>query len=333
MSSPSDAHRQTPDRTTVGIAFVVVAVFFISVNDMLIKQLSGAYPLHEMVFIRSAVGIVFSLAILQFEGGIAMLRTRQPGLHIARGIFIVGANMAFFAALAAMPLADATALFFVAPLFITLLSVPFLGESVGPRRIGAVIVGFIGVLVMLRPGNFVTQAASDQLILLLPIIGAFAYACMQILTRRLGAASTASAMAIYIQTTFIVVSLGFWLIAGDGRYAEGLENKSAVFMLRAWTWPETADLWRFALMGCVTAVVGYSMSQAYRLSSSATVAPFEYVGLPLAIFWGWIVFSDLPGATALLGIALILASGLFVFLRERQLKRSVARGLRAGKPG
>ena len=204
MSSPSDAHRQTPDRTTVGIAFVVVAVFFISVNDMLIKQLSGAYPLHEMVFIRSAVGIVFSLAILQFEGGIAMLRTRQPGLHIARGIFIVGANMAFFAALAAMPLADATALFFVAPLFITLLSVPFLGESVGPRRIGAVIVGFIGVLVMLRPGNFVTQAASDQLILLLPIIGALAYACMQILTRRLGAASTASAMAIYIQTTFIV---------------------------------------------------------------------------------------------------------------------------------
>jgi len=221
-------------------------------------------------------------------------------------------------------LADATALFFVAPLFITILSIPFLGERVGARRLGAVLVGFVGVLIMLRPGATGVDTAPDRTILFLPIFAAFAYACMQILTRRLGVESKASAMAVYLQGTFIAVSLGFWAIAGDGRFAEGLENESAVFLLRAWTWPDREDWLLFLVLGLMSAVIGYSLSQAYRSADAATIAPFEYVALPLSILWGWIVFGHLPDLWVLSGISLIASAGVYVFLREKKKARSVA---------
>ena len=157
------------NNATIGILFVLAGVFFISINDMLIKQLSGGYPLHQMVFTRSIIGIMFSLIFVQMEGGWRILRTNQPGLHVLRGLLIVTSNMTFFVALAAIPLADATALFFAAPLFITLLSIPILGEKVGPLRLGAVIFGFLGVVIMQRPWEGVDTLGTSRLILLLPV--------------------------------------------------------------------------------------------------------------------------------------------------------------------
>ena len=118
------------NRAAAGIAFITAGIFCISINDMLIKELSGGYPLHQMVFVRSAIGICFGLIFVQLEGGFSILRTSQPWLHAFRGLLIVAANMTYFAALAALPLADATALFFVAPLFITLLSIPVLATLI-----------------------------------------------------------------------------------------------------------------------------------------------------------------------------------------------------------
>lgn len=317
-----------PDHTTsnarLGILFVIFGMVAISVNDMLIKQLSGNYPLHQMVFVRSAIGICFSAVIIQFEGGWSILRTRRPLLHLIRGLTVVVSNLAFFAALAVMPLADATAMFFVAPLFITLLSIPFLGEKVGVRRIGAVIVGFLGVLIMLRPGMAGTGESQHILILLLPVLAAFAYAFLQIMTRALGVQSKASAMAFYIQATFILVSLSFFLVAGDGRYAENQESEVLIFLLRAWSWPAEADWPLFALLGFLSAIIGYTLSQAYRLANAATIAPFEYVGMPMAIFWGWIIFGTLPDIWVWAGVVLIASSGIYVFLRERAVDRPIA---------
>ena len=325
-SAPTSARE--PDRINLAIGFIVLAMFCISLNDMLIKQLSDSYPLHQMVLVRSLIGIAFTFCILQFEGGIGILRTRQPGLHLVRGLLLVTANMSFFAGLAVIPLADATALFFVAPLFITVLSVPLLGETVGWRRFAAVIVGFVGVLVMLRPGGDAADGAGDRIALMLPIVGAFAYSCSQILTRRLGAASKASAMAIYIQATLIVVCSGFWLVAGDGRYAEGLESKSAIFLLRAWVWPSEEDWSLLIILGMTSGVIGYSLSQAYRSASAATVAPFEYIAMPMAIAWGWVVFGELPDMSGGIGIALIVGAGLYVFMRETHRARPIASGRR-----
>ena len=306
---------------TIGIFFILLGMLCISINDMLIKQLSGDYPLHEMVFARSAIGICFSLLLVQLEGGFAILRTDRPGLHLLRGLLVVVANMCFFTALAVIPLADATALFFAAPLFITVLSIPLLGEKVGFRRLAAVLVGFAGVVIMLRPGGGLPDGAPDRVVLLLPVIGALAYALMQILTRRLGISSKASAMAVYIQGSFILVSLGFWLVAGDGRFASGVENPSIEFLLRAWRWPAEEDRLLFLFLGVNSAVIGYALSQAYRSADAATVAPFEYVALPLAIMWGWLIWGELPGLEVVLGSAFIVGAGLYVFLRERQRNR------------
>lgn len=320
----SEAPSRLANKPALGIGFIVLGMFCISINDMLVKLLSGGYPLHQMVFVRSVVGITFSFVILQFEGGLAALRTDRPWLHLARGLLIVFANLSYFAALAAIPLADATAIFFVAPLFITLLSIPLLGEKVGIRRLSAVVIGFFGVLIMMRPGVGASGSDADRLVLILPILAALAYAGMQILTRRLGAFSTASAMALYLQATFLAVGALFWLVAGDGRFAEGLENESAIFLLRAWTWPTPEDWLLFGLLGAMSAVVGYALSQAYRSADAATVAPFEYVALPMAIFWGWTIFGDFPDAWVLCGILLIVGSGVYVFLRERQKQRESA---------
>jgi len=313
------------NRAGLAIGLILLGVAAISVNDMLIKRLSGGYPLHQIVFTRSAIGIVLGLLLVKLEGGFHLLKTRQPGLHLLRGLLIVISNMSFFLALSVLPLAEATALFFAAPLFITLLSIPVLGEKVGPLRLGAVIVGFIGVVVMMRPWASTATLEVSRWVLLLPVLAALTYALNQLMTRKLGVNSKASALMVYIQAAFVAVSLGFFLIAGDGRFVDEGSNPSLQFLLRAWVWPAEEDYLTFLGIGLNIALIGYCLSQAYRLGDAATVAPFEYIGLPLAVFWGFVIFGDLPVREVWVGIALILASGLFVYLRERQKALRVTR--------
>jgi len=316
---------QAINRAGPAIAFVLFGVLCISLNDMLIKQLSSGYPLHQIVLFRSLIAMLVSSVFLHFEGGWAALRTDQPMLHVARGVLVVIANMSYFLALAVLPLADATALFFAAPLFITLLSIPLLGEKVGPLRMVAVIVGFIGVVIMQRPWAPTESLDASRIVLLLPVLAALAYALNQLMTRRLGLKAPASTLAIYIQATFLVVSIAFYLVAGDGRFAAQTTNASLQFLLRAWVWPAPQDWTVLIGMGLNGGLIGYCLSQAHRLADAATVAPFEYVGLPLAVFWGLFIFGDLPTWEVWSGIVLILSSGLFVFFRERAKARRITR--------
>ena len=317
---------QATNNANLGILFIIGGILAISVNDMLIKELSGDYPLHELIFFRSAIGLAFSVVFVWMEGGWRILRTRRPFLHMLRGLLIVIANMTYFVALAAMPLADATALFFAAPLFITLLSIPILGEKVGVLRLTAVTVGFLGVVIMQRPWDSTAELQVSRIVLLLPVVSALTYALTQLMTRKLGVDTKASALAVYIQAAFLIVSVLFFVFAGDGRYAIGVENSSLQFLLRAWVLPESGDWWVLIGMGANAAIIGYCLSQAYRLADAATVAPFEYIGLPLAVFWGWIIFTEIPVWEVWAGMALIIASGLFVFVRERQKSLAIARG-------
>lgn len=307
--------------TRFAITCMLVGAFAISLNDMIIKTLSGDYPLHQLVFFRSLLALPFTFTFLHFEGGLRKLRTSTPFLHLTRGLLVVLANMLFYAAVVVLPLAETTALFFVAPLIITLLAIPLLGEPVGPRRLTAVAVGFLGVVVMMEPWAALGLGAEgsdgvNRWFLLLPIGSALAYAGMQILTRRLGAQAPAAAMAIYIQCTFLMVSVVFWIVAGDGRFVEGVESESLVFLLRPWIMPEREDLLLIGALGLCAGFIGYTLSQAYRSAPAATVAPFEYVLLPLSLFWGFTIFGEIPGNPALLGAALISGAGLYVFMRE-----------------
>ncbi len=294
-------------------------MFAISIQDALIKQLSGAYPLHEIVLIRSLTALPVMFVILQFEGGWRRLLTPRMPLLIVRGLFVVVSNSAYFAALAVMPLAEASAIFYVAPLFITVLSIPMLGEKVGPWRAGAVIVGFIGVVVMLRPGDGVIQLAA-----VLPILGALAYALMQMLTRRLGVTESASVLALSIYFSFIVVCVLMYLIAGDGSYL-GKVHPTLNFLFLPWKMP-TDDHWPIlAGIGLLSTTIGYMLAQSYRLGEAGLIAPFEYVGVPLAVVWGFIIFGEVPDMTAWTGIMLIVGAGLFIVYREVRRGRPVSR--------
>ena len=306
----------------IGVLSAVGAAVFFSVNDVVIKSLSGDYALHQVVLIRSVIGMLVLLAfIFPHQGGYSLFRTRRLGAHVVRAMCVVFANFCFFMALAAMPLADVAAIFFVCPIIITTLSVLLLGEHVGPRRWLAVGIGLVGVLIMLRPGTSAFQAAS-----LLPLASAFAYALLQIMTRHIGGTERAATMTFYIQLVFICVSSGIGLAVGDGRFA-GQGNPSLDFFFRQWVWPDTGDYLIFLLLGTCSTCAGYLISQAYRLCEAGLAAPFEYIALPLAIFWGVVVFGDWPDAVSWIGITLIMIGGLYMFWREALSPHgSLARG-------
>ncbi len=316
---PPDTTAQVrPAGNLVGIACVIGATITFTTQDMAIKWLSGDYPLHEIIFFRAVVAITLTLAILvPLEGGYQNLRTKRLPLHLLRGLAVVIANMAFFTGLATLPLGEATAIFFIAPLLITLLSVPLLGERVGLRRWMAVLVGLGGVAVMLRPGS-----ESFQLAFLLPLAAALAYALMQIMTRKLGISEKASTLAFYIQFMFVAVSGAIGLTLGDGALSGG-GDPSLEFLLRAWVWPGTKDAMIMLAIGCLSGSGGYLISQAYRISEAALVAPFEYLALPLAVFWSIFLFGDWPDPLSWIGISLIAGAGIYVFYRETVLGRRV----------
>ena len=299
----------------LGAICASISVIFFSINDVAIKFLSGGYALHQVVLIRSVIGLLIIVAVIApMTTGWAIARTKKLKMHMLRGLCVVFANMTFFLGLAAMPLADAVAIFFISPLVITLFSVLFLGEVVGPRRWAAIAVGFIGVVVMMRPGTQAFQVAS-----LLPLAAAFCYAGIHIITRRIGGTESAATMAFYIQLMFIVVGVMFGLFVGDGRFGDQ-SDPSLAFLLRAWSWPVVADYPIFLIIGVGIGIGGYLISQAYRVAEASYIAPFEYLALPISVIFGMIVFSEFPGVWDYLGMALILGAGLFTVWREAQTK-------------
>jgi len=295
----------------VGIICAIGAWFMFSLNDVGIKLLSGDYPLHQIVWVRALVGISLTLGILlPLEGGYRQLKTPYIQVHLLRGLCVVVANMMFFTGLATISLPEASAIFFVAPLFITALSVIFLGETVGVWRWTAVAVGLVGVIVMLRPGTSAFKYAA-----LLPLFAAAAYATLQVLTRKIGIKEKASVMSFYIQLVFVIVCTIFGLMFGGGQYAD-VSNPSIDFLFRAWTMPSSVDLLIMLGLGLSSGVGGYLISQAYRICEAALIAPFEYLALVLAIVWGITLWGEWPDLIAWIGILLIFSSGLFVFWRE-----------------
>jgi drug/metabolite transporter (DMT)-like permease len=302
----------TLSHTTLGGApFAAAAMVFFTMNDAAIKSLSGSYPLHEIVLIRSSVALAIVVVLaLTIGGGFGSLKTSRPVVSFLRGAFVVAANMLFFMGLAAMPLAEASAVFFVGPLVITAFSVIFLRERVGPRRWIAVFVGLVGVIVIIRPGSEAFQPAA-----LLPAAAAVCYAGLHMLTRVIGRTDSTLSMVFWIQLMFITVAAIIGLSVGDGRFAEQ-ESLSLAFFFRAWVWPESAHFLRLVSVGMILVAGAWLISRAYTVSEAALVAPFEYIAMPMAIFWGYVIFGEWPDANAWTGIALIIGAGLFLMWRE-----------------
>ncbi len=295
----------------IGMASAFAAAVIFSVNDASIKFLSGGYALHQLVLIRALFGLgIIVLLLMPFTGGPGLMRTRKPLQLLARGGLVIISNLCFFLGLAELQMAEAVALFFVAPLLITALSVPLLGERVGPRRWAAVGVGLVGVLVMLRPGMGLFQPA-----MLFPVVAALSYALVHMMTRRMAATESAATMTFYVQLCFIVVAGLMGLTVGDGRFDPGPDSPFG-FLLRAWVWPDAGDWPLLLLIGIASTAGAYLMAQAYRLCEAGLAAPFEYANLPMAILLGLLIFGEWPDLIAWAGILLIAGSGLYMFWRE-----------------
>lgn len=302
-----------------GILCLMGAVAFLSVSDSIIKWLSPFYALHEIMLFRALFAMLVVFYIVRLEGGLKSLKTQRPVLHFFRGSLLVLANMFFFLGLATLPFAENVALFFVAPLFICLLSQPVLGEKVGTSRWLVIVIGLGGVLVMVRPGADVFSVTS-----LLPILAALCYAIMQMMTRKLGIHETAGTLTFYIQFAFIVISSVIGLSIGDGHF-NTLDNTTSEFLLRAWTWPVPGHFGLLALCGFIVAFGGYLLSQAYRLGQASAVAPFEYSSLPFALILGYLMWGDWPDLISFLGSGLIIFSGLLiVYVENRSSKQRLS---------
>jgi drug/metabolite transporter (DMT)-like permease len=298
-----------------GILFATGGTLIFSVNDMAIKFLSDGYALHQVILIRALIAISFILCVIHLsDRGWSQIATSRPGTHLLRVLIVMVSNVTFFVGLAAMPLADAVAVAYISPIAITLMSIVFLGEKVGPRRWLAVTLGMAGVIIMLRPGAGVIQLAA-----LLVLISAILYAGGNLLARHMGGTESAMTLSFYVQAGFIVVSLAMGLWVGDGHLAS--DDPLWGFLFRPWIWPPVEDWPVFLATGLSVGIGGMMVTQAYRTAEAGLIAPFEYVGMPAAILWGILVFGTFPDPTAWAGIALICGSGLYVLWRETVVRQ------------
>ena len=313
LAAPSPRPSNLP-----GILFALGGTVVLSANDLAIKALSDTYALHQVILIRAVIGMALVLAVIWISGGgFRQLVTRRPGAHLFRVGIVMVSNVTYFVGLSLMPLADAVATAFVAPLFVTLMSAVILGEKVGPRRWAAVAVGMAGVIIMTRPGAGMIQPAA-----LLVLISAFCYAGSHMMTRRMRDTESAMTLSLYVQVGFLIVSAAMGIFAGDGHLAQE-PGSTWEFLFRPWLLPPVADWWVFGTTGLAVGVGGLMVSQAYRLNEAALVAPFEYIGMPMAIFWGLVVFGTWPDPTAWVGIALICGAGLYTLWRETRRRKDV----------
>lgn len=313
----SDIPTRPSRHVLLGIAAAMSGSAVFSLNDLCIKHLSGAYALHQVILVRAFVGVAFILGFAAISGQKRIWWTRRPGMHLVRASIVMISNATYFLGLAALPLADAAAIGFVAPLLLTMLSVLILREKVGWHRWGAVIVGLIGVIVMLRPEGQFRWAA------ILVLISALCYATTQVMTRMVRETESAVTINFYTQIAFIIVSTAMGLVVGDGHLA-GSSDASLAFLFRPWIMPPVGDWIFFLGTGLSVAIGGLLMSQAYRMNEAALVAPFEYTSMPLAILWGLIFFGTFPDAQGWIGIALIIGAGLYTLWRETVRRRPKA---------
>jgi len=287
-----------------GIVFLCLGVFVFSLQDAVIKQVSGAYPLTQVLSIRSLVAVPILLALVQYEVGWRSLWSADFWPLVARATLMFVAYMAYYMAFPALPLADAVALYFTVPLFVTALAGPLLGERAGWQVWAAVGVGFFGVIVMLQPGSGLFEPAA-----LLSLLSAVMYACSMLMARRLGVAQAASVMSFYQNAVFLFGAAAVALLF-QGLGITRADHPSLSFLVRPWIWPGAWDFFLIASCGVVAAAGTMLLTSAYRVARAGVVTPFEYSGVLWAPLWGFLFFSEVPRMSTVVGAALIVGAGL-----------------------
>ena len=299
----------------VALGLMALAMAFMPLNDAAIKLMGAELSLLQIVFLRSvlilAVLLIFPVTWRSFGG-------LSPGvwaLLLMRGSLIALAMVIYFVGLAFMGLWQATALFFVAPLLISLLSVPLLGERLGVWRILAQIMGFGGILMIAIPGS----EGGFDLIFVLPLLAALYYALYNIMTRLMGDQASTLAMTNIQHLAYMLVGLVLALIVYAmpfERFSETTLGAEMSFVLRDWTWPRLQYWLWMGGCGVLIGFLSFAAANAYSNLEASTVAPMEYAYIPLSLFWSAVIFQDWPDLWGWAGCALILGAGLLTLFRE-----------------
>ena len=292
ISNPVTARTRAP---LAGIACMVAGSALLTLNDGTVKWLSAEYPIGEIMALRGLFVFLPIALIARRRGGLRALEIRNLGAQGARAALTMLSTVFYLTALAVMPIADTVAITFAGPLFLTLLAGPLLGEKVGWRRWSAVIIGFIGVVVMVRPGS-----EALPLVALLPVGAALMGALRDIITRRITSdlATAESSVAILCFTTLVVI-LGGLLTLPFG-----------------WRLPTLIDLGLMALSGLLIGAAHYLLIEAFRYAEAGLIAPFKYLSIVWAVIFGYLAWGDIPDRWIVIGAGLVIASGLYIFHRE-----------------
>lgn len=276
-----------------GILLMFIALGVFTLMDTIGKYLSRFYPVPGLVWARYAINILMLLAFLAWRGELRSVRTARPGIQVARGLLLGMATLLYFTALSRMPLAEASAIAFVLPLFVAVLAVPMLGERLDAGRLAAILVGLAGALVIVRPGSeaFTVYA-------LLPLGMALMNALYQILTRKVAGVEPP------------LTSLFYGSLVGAVMFLPVLPF--------AWQTPQ--DPWHWALLmvlGLLATVGHFILIRAFEFAPATLLAPFVYTQLLWTMLVGFLVFGDFPDGVSLVGMAIIVGAGLYLVGRQR----------------
>lgn len=290
-----------------GMAIMVLSVLLLPLMDAIGKWLAMVdnMPPATVTFMRFFIQCWLMFFILLIVGGFAALRTQYLAGNLIRGALMGFGGLCFFTAVKYMPLADAMAVFFAEPLILTLFSAIFLKEKVGWRRFSAVGIGLIGTMIVIQPSFEIFGAVS-----LLPLATAVTFAIYLILNRKYGAKESPLVMQFY-------AGVGGWVLAGVAMIfgtAAGLGDLSLGL-------PQGIQPWLLLLLlGTIGTVSHLMVVQAFKLAPASMLAPFQYLEIVNAVLVGLIVFGDFPTPSKWCGIAIIVGSGFYVFMRERRVK-------------
>ena len=277
------------------ILYVLAASAAFTVSAALAKAAAAEIPTIEIVMFRSVTVLLCLMLLLPRQGGLAALRTRRPWGHVVRTISGFAGTFGAYYGYAHLPLAMVTALGFAMPIFLTLLSVPLLGERVGLHRAGAVAAGLLGVLIVLRPWELGGEVPALPAMVVLA--GVLAWTFSMISIRRMGQSGERN------------ITIVLW-------FSVSMTVLSTALAIPVWVTPSPAVFGAMAVMGAVSAGAQLLMTEGYRSGEATMLAPFEYVAILYTVLLGWSIWGERPGLWEFTGIAILVASGLYTWWRE-----------------
>jgi drug/metabolite transporter (DMT)-like permease len=297
IEASSEADRR---RRLIGIALFIGALVCFSGTDVSAKWLSRNLPTLQIVWMRYFVSFVFSLILVRPWTHVRELTTKRPGLQALRSVLLLGSTVFAFLSLRHLQLAEATSIGFSQPLLIALLAGPALGEWIGPRRFAAICIGFLGILVVTHPGTGVTNPA-----MLYALVGVLSNSCYYLATRRLAASDP------------VRITVACTPLAGVVLLAPALPA--------VWVAPQGVGSWALMIfMGFCGAASQWLVILAHHRAPAAILAPFVYVQILWTTCLGFLIFGDVPGLATLAGAGIVVASGLYLWYRERAVGAAVA---------